>query len=247
MNKPGSNGFTGPPLLEQLGALCSLLAHDLANQLCVISGSASFAQMVLDDPKRLATALDAITRASETAGHAVSSFGEYRRTLPATFKPGPARGVIDAFQDFANHAGWKCVAARDVRGSLLLPPEWAVFAASTIKMEIYSKPVVLHLQQNNPRQHEGHNAGRLPIQGARWQPGLHIRFDYASSRTFSIKEIRARHENLGLLAVFELNRMLGGEVDSRTPSPGRQEIDLWLPFVEDESNPNAAPPAERVA
>jgi hypothetical protein len=233
MTKPSSHNLTGPPPLEQLGALCSLLAHDLANQLCVISGSASFAQLVSDDPRKLAAALDAITRACETASHAVSSFGEYRRTLPMAFTPSHARQIVEGLREFAEKAGWRCSLPREVEGSVLLPPQWVVFAASSIKTEIYSKPVTLRVSANDTGQPGSVDAGvtDVPTQSARFRPGLHVQFIYHSAQAFSIKDVRTRHENLGLLAAFELNRMLGGEIDSRTPSRGKQEIDLWLPFV----------------
>ena len=222
----------GPPLLEQLGALCSLLAHDLANQLCVISGSVSFAQMVTNDPQRLASALEAIARASETAGHAVSSFGEYRRTLPAAFTPGSACDVVGALVAFAKEAGWKCASTPRVDGMVLLPPQWAVFAANCIRTEIGAKSVVLQVNRYTPHAAGLGNpvAAIRATQDAKAKAGLHIRFSYSSDQVFSIKEVRARYENLGLLAVFELNRMLGGEIDSRTAKRGSQEIDMWLPF-----------------
>jgi hypothetical protein len=116
----------------------------------------------------------------------------------------------------------------------LLPPQWAYFAAGAIKTEIYSKPVLLKLtlQDAVPVQSSPNNP--LMVSGpqvARYLPGLHVQFTFQSETAFSIKEARARHENLGLLAVFELNRMLGGEIDSQTTSSGKQQIDLWLPFV----------------
>jgi hypothetical protein len=220
-----------PPLLEQLGALCSLLAHDLANQLCVISGSTSFAQMVSNDPHRITTALDAIARASETAGHAVSSFGEYRRTLPAAFLPVPAREVVAVLTAYAKQAGWRCIMPPTVEGSVLLPPQWVVFAASGIRTEIGSKPVVLRVNRYSPS-NDGVRISEAAVthHDAKLRPGLRIRFGYPSKEPFSIKEVRTRYENLGLLAAFELNRMLGGELDSHTSSCGHQEIDLLLPF-----------------
>jgi hypothetical protein len=232
MNKPSPNSGTGPPLLEQLGALCSLMAHDLANHLCVICGSASFAQLSLDDPRRLAAALEAIARASEIAGHAVSSFGEYRRTLPTAFTPGPARDVVDALRDFAQEAGWRCVLPKQLEGSVLLPPRWVVFAASSIKTEIFSKPVVLTVSATDTLETGKSDAERTEatIPESRSRPGLLIRFAYRSEEPFSMQDIRVRFENLGLLAAFELNRMLGGEIESRTLGRGNQEIGLWLPF-----------------
>jgi hypothetical protein len=72
--------------------------------------------------------------------------------------------------------------------------------------------------------------GMARVQEDKRKAGLLIQFNYSAPEAFSIKEVRARFENLGLLAAFELNRMLGGEIDSRTPRCGNQEIDLWLPF-----------------
>jgi hypothetical protein len=232
MNKPSPDRVTGPPLLEQLGALCSLMAHDLANHLCVISGSASFAQLSLDDPRRLAAALEAIARASEIAGHAVSSLGEYRRTLPTAFAPGPARDVVDALRDFAQEARWRWVLPKQLEGSVLLPPRWAVFAASSIKTEIYSKPVVLTVSATDTPDTGESDAGPTDatMQEVRSRPGLLAQFAYRSEEPFSMQDVRARFENLGLLAAFELNRMLGGELESRTLSRGNQEIGLWLPL-----------------
>jgi len=232
MSKPSK--FSGPPLLEQMGALCSLLAHDLANQLCVISGSASFAQLVSDDPKRLAAALETIARASEVAGHAVSSFGEYRRTLPAAFVPGPAEEVVDVLARYANEVGWKCLRPSRIKGSVLLPPQWAVFAARGIKVELHSQPIVLKIRVKE-RVASGSKGFAQDDDSARDlgnQPGLQVLFCYRSSDPLSIKNVRTRYENLGLLAVFEMNRMLGGTLDTRTCGRGNQEIDLSLPLAE---------------
>lgn len=230
MSKPDK--FSGPPLLEQLGALCSLLAHDLANQLCVISGSASFAQLIPDDPKRLAAALETIARASEAAGHAVSSFGEYRRTLPAAFVLGAAQEVVDALAGYADEVGWKCQRPAQMEGLVLLPPRWAVFAARSIKTELHSKPIVLKMgiEERVVSRFNGLTPGAETVRDSAGQPRLQIRFCYRSSDSLSIKEVRSRYENLGLLAVFELNRMLGGTLEARTAGRGNQEIDLSLPL-----------------
>ncbi len=232
MSKPSK--FSGPPLLEQLGALCSLLAHDLANQLCVISGSASFAQLVADDPKRLGAALETIARASEVAGHAVSSFGEYRRTLPAAFVPGAAEEVVDVLARYANEVGWKCLRPSRIEGSVLLPPQWAVFAASSIKLELQSQPIVLkmRIRERVASGSMGFDQGGDPVCDMGREAGLQLLFCYRSGEPLSIKDVRSRYENLGLLAVFELNRMLGGTLDTRTSGRGNQEIDLSLPLVE---------------
>jgi hypothetical protein len=223
--------YPRPPLLEQLGALCSLMAHDLANQLCVISGSASFGQLAPDDPKRMATALETIARASEVAGHAVSSFGEYRRTLPTAFVPGPARDIVDALAEYAKSSGWKHMRMSRIHGSILLPPQWAVFAAQGIKTELHSRPVLLKMSMHERSVSGCHGpASGEADRGSNCRQGLQVLFRYESNDTLSIKEVRSRYENLELLAVFELNRMLGGTLESRTICRGNQEIELWLPL-----------------
>lgn len=234
MTKSGTDDLSGPPLLEQLGALCSLLAHDLANQLCVISGSVSFAQLSQNDPVRLTAALETIAKASEVAGHAVSSFGEYRRTLPAAFPPSRAEAVVVALGEAARVSGWGFSGPTRVEECVLMPPAWAAFAARSIRTEIHSRPVDLevtvHKGSDSSGMRGGTRSGARP--GAAGRGGLSVRFAYDSEEAFSIKDIRSRYENLGLLAVFELNRSLGGRVDSRTVCKGTQEITLWLPFVD---------------
>jgi hypothetical protein len=222
-----------PPLLEQLGALCSLMAHDVANQLCVISGSASYAQLVIHDPQRLGAALDVITRASETVGRVVSSFGEYRRSLPTALMPGRVTEVVGALTAYAKTIGWKIELPSEItEEAVLLPPHWAVFAVRGIKRELCVKHVTLRCSAcMAPVVDWGIPKADLSVsQDSRRKTGLLIRLTYSSQEPFSFKNVKARYENFGILAAFELNRMLGGEFDSRSPKAGLQEIDIWLPF-----------------
>lgn len=222
-----------PSLLEQLGALCSLLAHDLANQLCVISGSASFAQMVANDPHRLNSALDTIARATERAGHAVSSFSEYRRTLPASFPAVPASEITQAVVEYAKSVGWKSVVPRPVSGYVIMPKQWAVFAMRSIGREIRSKSVTMLVSRQPAPTTQAPAQGKLASDSkVKSRPSLHIRLTYPSKTEFSIQEVRALYENLELLSVFELNRMLGGSLESGALRNGLQAIDLWLPDPE---------------
>jgi hypothetical protein len=227
----GGASYFRPPLLEQLGALCSLMAHDLANQLCVISGSASFGQMNPEDPKRLATALHTIARASETAGHTVSSFAEYRRTLPTTFVPSPAKDVVHALASYAEAMCWAVTKSRNICGHVLLPPSWAVFAAQSIRSELRAPPIKLKISmcERGVSGCHGPACGDADS-GAQRKQGLQILFSYQAEAPLSIRQIRTRYENLEFLAAFELNRMLGGTLESKTRSGEHQIIDLWLPL-----------------
>jgi hypothetical protein len=221
------------------------MAHDLANQLCVISGSASFGQMIPDDPKRLAAALQTIARASETAGHAVSSFAEYRRTLPTTFVPGPAKDVVQAVTHYARSMCWTVLKPSVVPGQVLLPPQWAVFAAQSIRSELKAPPIHLKISlcERGVSGCHGPACGDADI-GPKRRNGLQLLFSYQADAPLSIKDIRTRYENLEFLAVFELNRMLGGTLEGKTTSGENRSIDLWLP-LESESAPRGTPAATR--
>jgi hypothetical protein len=227
MTEPIRPDLEAPPLLEQLGALSSLLMHDLANQLCIISGSASFSQLVIEEPERVTASLDTILQAGQTAGYFIERCGEWRRGLATALPPSRAQAVVETLRAFtAVHTTWTLEAANELPGSVRLPAPWVVFALQNLIAEVRADRGVIRV--SSPAAAEPSTPAGVPAAaGASGRtPTLRITLIYAGEVPLSLKDVRARYENLGLLAAFELNRSLGGQLGSRTVGPGLQEV--WL-------------------
>lgn len=223
------NQVSEPPLLEQLGALCSLLIHDLANQLCIISGSATFAQMTLGDRERLVSSLNAIVKAGEIAGHALASCGELRRALPDTVATGRVPDIVTELRSWAGREGWS-FEGDPTDGEVRLPPSWVMFTVTSVVKEVRARSGtirVTRVEDTTGSLLDLSEPGPAPV--AQFQ--LRVDVNYAAAQPFLIKETRARYEHLGLLAAFELNRCVGGRIDARTVVPGQQEVQVYLPYV----------------
>jgi hypothetical protein len=228
MTDPHSIDRFAPPLLEQLGALSSLLIHDLANQLCIISGSATFAQMVLNDTERVTHSLKAIVQAGENAAHTLSSCGELRRALPETVASSTFLEVLTQLQAVIGlEKGWSLEVDQHLDGTVRLPAIWAGFAVRSLIKELRVSGGTIRLQgiqEDRAFPGDSHDA----VEACSGPVFLRIGFVYESDRAFELKEIRSRYDHLGLLAAFELNRCLGGRMDSRSLEPGQQEVRLDL-------------------
>jgi hypothetical protein len=223
------NQVSEPPLLEQLGALCSLLIHDLANQLCIISGSATFAQMTLGDRERLVTSLNAIVKAGEIAGHALASCGELRRALPDTVATGQVPEIVTELRAWADREGWS-FEGDPADGAIRLPASWVTFTVTSVVKEVRAKSGTIRLTRV-----EDTTSSLIDLSETQspLAPQFQIRLDidYASEQPLLVKETRVRYEHLGLLAAFELNRCVGGRIDTRTVAPGQQEVQVYIPYV----------------
>jgi hypothetical protein len=231
---PGSS-TTSPPLLEQLGALCSLLIHDLANHLCIISGSATFAQMIQNEPERLESSLRAIVQASEGAGHALGSCGELRRGLPDTVGPSDIREVLDHLRAVTRDVpGWSLDIELDPDRKVRLPAVWCGFAVRCLIKEVRASHGTITVRRVAETR-ETTGIGAEPGAGSTARTHLRLGIRYAAERQLEIKEVRARYDHLGLLAAFELNRCLGGRIESRTIAPAEQEVWLELPTLDTDS------------
>ncbi len=213
-----------PSPLEQLGALGSLLVHDMANHMCIISGNATFAQMVLQDPAQLNKAVEAIAKAGERMSFILSQCGDFRRTLGEQLpRGGAAETVAGVRQVFAAHPGWSLEVAGEFQGPLLVPTAWAVFAVQQVLAEIQ---VPTGSAKARRVQMASDTTFLLPFGGAY----VEVRLHWESDRPFSIEEIRGRYDNVGILASFELIRQCGGKLEGYTPAPGHQEAAIIVPF-----------------
>jgi hypothetical protein len=225
------NDLVTPPLLEQLGALCSLLIHDLANHLCIISGSATFAQMVADEPERVAHSIQAIIEASENASHVLGSCGELRRSLPETVPPAQVAEVLVQLRTWmTRESGWTLDAEAGLEGTVRLPAVWISFALQCLLKEIRVAGGTIRVSRIRQT-----NEGYADSSGTTFKESgpfvLQVAMVYSADQPVQFKAIRSRYDHLGLLAAFELNRCLGGRLESRTPGPGQQEVWLELPLI----------------
>lgn len=212
-----------PPLLEQLGALGSLLIHDMANQMCIISGNATFAQMMSADPAQVDRAVKAIAKAGEHMAFILGQCADLRRRLAAELPYGEgsvaARG-IESF--FAGKSGWQVEVNSGLEGTLHVASEWLCFAVAQAFSELDSAGGEVRVRRIRPET----DTAFLP--GGSY---FEVRLTWESAQAFSIEEVRRRYENLGLLAAFELVRQCGGKLEGFTPAAGRQEILLCIPYV----------------
>jgi len=212
-----------PPPLEQLGALGSLLIHDLANQMCIISGNATFAQMMVADPAQVDRAIKAIAKAGEHLSFVLSQCAELRRRLTEELPYGDGRVAardIECF--FAGKPGWEVDVRGGAEGALLVASEWVSFAVEQVFTELEGTGGQVRVRRIRPE------ADTAFLPGGNY---LEVRLTWESAQPFSMEEVRKRYENLGLLAAFELIRQCGGKLEGFTPAAGRQEILLCVPYV----------------
>lgn len=223
-----------PPLLEQLGALGSLVIHDFANQICIISGNATFAQMMLADPQQVGRAVEAITRAGEHMSFILNQCADLRRRVSAQLPRGDGRAAacrIEAF--FRGQPGWRTDVRSGLEGALRVPTDWVAFAAEQTLSAIEQTGGVLRIQRAQVE------ADGAVLPG---DSGFEVRFLWRSHQPFSIDDLRKRYERLGLLAAFELVRQCGGKLEGFTPAAGEQQVLLYVPYASDEAaRPGAAP------
>jgi hypothetical protein len=208
------------PALEQMGALSSLLVHDLANHLCIISGNATYAELILHDPERVGAAIRAIVQASELAGEVLGKCGEMRQWVSRGVAPGDVAGTLDWLRRvYGRDPAWQLDIAPGLAGTLVVDPKWIVLAVERIIAQVGAPGGVIRI-----------GADTLG-DGATAQPCLAITLVGESPRPFSIKDARATYDNLGLLAAFEILRTHGGRMEPGAKHPTRQEVWLRVPLI----------------
>ncbi len=218
-----SNADTpSPPLLEQLGALGSLLIHDMANQMCIISGNATFAQMMLADPAQVSRAIDAILKAGEHLSFILGQCADLRRQVASGLPMGSGTTAAQIAHDYLlTQPDWKIEIQGKLDGKLVLPESWILFALKEVFRELQHSGGEARIRQIHPDQDTAFLPGGTYFE---------IRLSWKSPQAFSIDEIRKRYENLGLLAAFELIRQSGGRLEGFTPATGLQQIILCVPY-----------------
>lgn len=212
-------------MLEQLGALGSLLIHDMANQLCIVSGNASFAQMALSDPQQVARAVAAITKATEQMSHILSQCADLRRRVSECLPPGEGAEALAGVKAlFHERAGWTLEEQDGLEGPLSVPTTWVVFAVAQALTELPGKGGRARVRRIRPEEDTTFLPG-----GTYWE----CRLAWESEEAFSFEEIRKLYRNFGLLAAFELVRQCGGKLEAFAPAPGRHELFLCVPYESD--------------
>jgi hypothetical protein len=224
LEAPETTEVSLPPVLEQVGALGSLLVHDMANHMCIISGNAGVAQMLMDDPEQCARALDAIVKASEKISHLLARSGELRRRMVEELARGDAETALDQVRSvIARHGQWSVDVVGSLRGPLMLPTSWVAFGVQQILSEVGSVPGELRISKMKPAA----DTAFIPAGGCY----LELRFRWRSTTRLSMDDVRTRYENIGLMATFELVRQCGGRIEGFSPAPDHQEAIFLVPFA----------------
>jgi len=212
-----------PPPIELMGALCSLLIHDFANHLSVISGNAQCAQMFGDNAQRTAPALVSILKASEVAANLLVKCGELRRKLGSGLPQGDlALLAREISGSGARHPGWMVKTPPELGGSIAVPSHWVVFAIWELVREAGTDSGIISLSKKAPGALTGAVAQRDLVE---------IVLAWRAETPFPWDEIRSRHTNLNLLAAGELIKVTGGRIACSTSAPGEQEISLSIPLA----------------
>jgi hypothetical protein len=197
----------------------------MANQMCIISGNATFAQMMLADPSQVARAVEAISKAGEQMSFILGQCADLRRRVSAGLPHGEGLAAAQGLESFfLGIPGWEVEVQPGLEGDLCVPTQWVVFAAEQAFAEL-----------------EG-GGGQVRVQRVRAEddtaflPGgsyFEVRLTWQSAAVFSMGDVRKRYENLGLLAAFELIRQSGGKLEGFTSAEGRQGLLLCVPYVFD--------------
>jgi hypothetical protein len=211
-----------------VGALASRLVHDLANHLCIISGNATFAELIPDDRARVGDAVRSIVQASEQAGRLLTRCGELRERLLEGLTPGTVTEITEALtREYGPDSSWRLSLAPGLSGCVPLPARWVALAVRQILVETTADQGSIQVEPVVPR--AGEPASSAP-------PGpafLLIRIAYEAEAPILFKALRENYRNYGLLAAYELIRNSGGRTEFASASPPRgQEGRVYLPLTE---------------
>ena len=215
--------------LEQVGALASRLVHDLANHLCIISGNATFAELILDDRERVAGAIRAIVQASELAGRLLGRCGQLREKLTEGIAPGPIAEIAEVLSHrYGSNSPWRLDLAPGLSGRVPLPTRWVALAVQQILVETRTDHGEIHVE------HYVRPSVDAPSTAPPGNEFLLIRIHYDADAPIPLKEIRDTYGNFSFLAAYELVRNCGGRTEFTTfAPPRRQEVMVYLPCKRD--------------
>jgi hypothetical protein len=226
---PDPSPATSVSTLEQVGALASRLVHDLANHLCIISGNATFAELILDDRERVAAAIRAIVQASELAGRLLGRCGELREKLTEGMAPGAVAEIATVLsRRYGSDTAWRLNLAPGLSGRVPLPTRWVALAVQQILVETNADHGEIHVER----------FVRPWIEAPSTAPPGHefllIRIHYDADAPIPLKEIRETYGNFSFLAAYELIRNCGGRTEFTTSAtPRHQEALVYLPLKGD--------------
>jgi hypothetical protein len=212
--------------LEQVGALASRLVHDLANHLCIISGNATFAELVPDDRVRVGDAVRSIVQASEEAGRLLSRCSELRERLLEGTPSGTVAEILETLaQQYGPNSPWRLSLAADLEGRVPLPARWVALAVRQILAETRTDHGAIHVERFvRPAEEYASSAPPGP-------EFLLIRIGYEAAAPIVFKELKDSYRNYSLLAAYELIRNSGGRTEFTTLTPPRgQEARIHLPL-----------------
>ncbi|HKS38428.1 MAG TPA: hypothetical protein VJW76_14640 [Verrucomicrobiae bacterium] len=218
------------PPLELMAALSSLLVHDLANHVSVISGNTQFAQLVISDPERLDTALKAILQASEVASALLRKCGPLRRSLGNVFGRSE---ITDLARDLGPLAGfrpgWVLEAPPQPDGYIVLGSHWVVLLSREIIAETRADHGAMSLARVAYPKNSSRSKSLPP--GTSTEHLLNLTLAYVADQPFPFAEIRSQYANLLLAAAYELLTNAGGSLDCVTSEPTRQQVILGIPLA----------------
>jgi len=218
------------PPLELMAAMSSLLVHDLANHVSVISGNTQFAQLVIRDPERLDTALKAILQASEVASNLLRKCGPLRRSLVNVFGQSEITDLARGLGALAgSHPGWILEVPPQLAGQIVLASHWVVLLAREIIAETKADHGVVSLAHAAYPKNSARSKSLPP--GTSTEHLLNLTLAYVSDQSFPFAEIRSRYGNLLLAAAYELITNAGGSLDCITREPTRQHVVLGIPLA----------------
>jgi hypothetical protein len=217
------------PPLELMAALSSFLVHDFSNHLSIISGNAQFAQLVIDDPERVGTALKSIVQAGEMAAELLKRSGDLRRSLKGGFADGEIsdlRNLLLRCQ--AASGGWIIDMPPTLTGRIALPPHWVALVVREMIRETAVQTgtvTVARIQRPKPS-----TQSRAPASES-YADMVEIRIAYEAGHPFPFAAIRSNCANLALLAAYELILNAGGWANFERSSGNQQQPTLCVPVV----------------
>lgn len=230
MKNSGSNdpvGLLSP--MELMGALSGRLIHDLSNHLSVISGNAQFAQMLSDDPEKVARAVQAVIKASTAAGNAIGACSHYRRRL-YTSQPSMKASELEDAIEFAVQGWpeWDCDVPSSLSGTIAFDSRWVAHSIRQLlelvdahegNIEV-SRVRFADLPECPGRKFRGCPAPEL----------IEIKLTYRAEETIDFNQAKKAFAQVPLLAAYEMIHGCGGWIDSYSPEEGEQVIAIYLPL-----------------